>query len=227
MMRRAITALAAMLTGGVLALGWATPASAATTVCSNTTINGSYIAGDVTVPSGTVCFITNTYIAGTVTVAPGGFLDELNNSYVGGSVNGTQPADFDINNSSIQGGVSINGSSPGSPNIVICNNSISGNVLITGTNKEINFGDTDHVAVNAVAPCVNGGGNYVGGTLTVTNNTPGPVRVEGNSVSGTATISNNANVFVKNNYFGSTATCSGNAPETKSGNSAPPGSSCL
>jgi hypothetical protein len=183
------------------------------------------------VASGATCFIVNTYITGNVVVAAGGSLDELDRSYVGGSVTATNAVDADVNNTTIKGGLTINGSgTPGSINFVICNNSIGAGVVLTNipATKEINFGDVDLVAVNAVAPCHDGGGNSVTGALQLTNNAATPIRVQASSFTGGGTVTGNpAGPIFKNNTFGGALNCSNNGPGvTGSGNSFPAGSSC-
>jgi hypothetical protein len=218
-MRTRVVAVVVVLLGVGFAFATAPPASA-DFVC-NSHITGASIPGGVTVPAGAVCYIETSTIGGTLTVAPGGFLDELDQTKVGGNAIANSPADFDVNNSTIGGAITVNGTSSGSPNIVICNNSVGGAVTLSGIAKEINLGDTDGVAVNAVAPCTAGGGNKVGGALTFSNNTNAAERIEGNTFGGGGQVTGNTHPTIRNNAFKGALVCSNNGTVTGSGNTAP------
>ena len=217
-MRTRVVAIVVAVIAG-LAVWNSSPASA-DFVCTSK-ITGANIAGNVTVPGTAVCYIETSTITGNITVAPGGWLDELDRSTVNGSVIGNSPGDLDINNSTVKGSLMINGASgPGaSINFVLCNNNFS-SVTLTGLSQEINFGDTDAVAINAVAPCTAGGGNHLSGSLRFANNTNAAERIQGNTVAGSGQVTGNNSPNIRNNSFGGALTCSNNGTPHGSGNTA-------
>ena len=229
-MRKMVGFLGVALLTGVMTFVPVGPASAAPGdfVC-NGTFNGLYVNGSVTVPNAAVCFLANSHVTGSITVFPGGFLDQLDGSYVGGNVVGVNPGDFDVRSTTIKGAINVDGGTGGgSPNMVFCSNSIGNGVILQHIAVTINFGDTSHTAVNAVAPCTGSGGNTVSGSIQVADNTGTPIRVEGNSFSGGGTITGNpAGPILSKNVFKGLLACSNNgAGVTGSGNAFPPGSSC-
>jgi len=187
-----------------LSMGWlASPATADTTTCTAALANlgaDRTIVGDVLATPGASCSLAAVTVTGSVIVAPQGRLS-LVSSTVLGNVTASQPGglNFTILNSTIKGGLYINGS--GSPNIRlgICRSTILGSLIIQ------NFSAPGGAVVIGPA-CDSVGTNIIGGSVVLTNvsaavNVPFP------------------SIQVANNQIGANLVCFADAPvPTVSGN---------
>ncbi len=213
-------------------------ASAASVNCTGT-LTGTF--DSIIVPAGAECDLGAATVNGSINVRAGASLYMYGPATVKGSVSGNGSSVIAIYNASVIGTLGTNKNAPvsgkseviagnnvlGNLNITnngrtyICGAFIGGNVFITGTNgTEIAFGGTEFDA----SCSQNGGGNVVGGTVSIQNNNVPTFRDADNVVGRTMTVSGNqgsANKNVLNNSVGGTLACFNNAaPFTASGNSA-------
>jgi hypothetical protein len=221
---------------GALGMLWATApvASAATTVCSNTTLYGN-VSGTVSVPAGTYCDLDHATVNGSVTAAAGTNLELYDASTITGSLTTTGATYVEVEeNSHVGGTTQINLSPTGSAYL---NSSTFAAVTVTGgdsVNVEYNhingaatFANT--VAGNPYCDFVEIYDNHFGGALKVSGNAA-PIDVETNSVAGPVSITGNtggtfAGYFTGGIYYNTSAgalSCSTNGtPFNGSDNHAP------
>ena len=213
-------------------------ASAASVNCTGT-LTGTF--DNIIVPAGAECDLGAATVNGSINVRAGALLFIYGPATVKGSVSGTGSAAIIIYNASVTPTASINKNAPvsgksevvagnnvlGNLNITnnntaqICGAFIGGNVFITGTyGTEVAFGGSEPGA----ACSQNGGGNVIGGTVSIQNNNTTFFRDADNVVGRTMTVSGNqgsANKNVLNNSVAGTLSCFNNAaPFNAGGNSA-------
>jgi hypothetical protein len=155
------------------------------------------ITGDVHVPKGATCSLTDSTVNGTITVDPGGSLT-LSGVTVGGDVHA--PGGTSLTSGTlIKGNAEIANGRPGASSTV-CGTEIDGNLDVhnnasetaIGTSASCTAGDTIGHNLTVHDNRVAGGqsatiaGNTVGGNLACMNNNPAPTG-GGNTVSGTKT----------------------------------------
>lgn len=227
--RATVVSLVCMFGAGV--------ASAASVNCTGT-LTGTF--DNIIVPAGAECDLGAATVNGSINVRAGAVLNMYGPATVKGSVSGNGSAEIAIYNASITPTAVINTNAPvsgkskvsgnnvlGNLNITnngtafICGAFIGGNVFITGTyGNQVAFGGSENDA--SCSP--NGGGNVIGGAVSIQNNNATLFRDADNVVGRTMTVSGNqgsANKNVLNNSVAGTLACFNNAaPFTASGNSA-------
>jgi hypothetical protein len=241
-MRRLVTLGIATL-GLSLTVFAATPAQAVNN-CPGGTINATTVSGNVVIPGGVTCLITDSTITGTVSVQPNGGLHTIF-STVKGSVTANHPNEFELFGSTT-GPVTINGSGNAPANeFAVCGSLISGAFQansIASVVEELKLGDEDgeiceggsgRVDVTGAVSFVNnateigleapeGQFSAYGGSISASGNT-GEVGVIRAHFAGGGSFTNNSGSETKleDNVFKGTLSCSGNNPApVGSGNTA-------
>lgn len=115
--------------------------------------------------------------------------------------------DFDIENTTLDGGLNVVGTINFFPSM--CGTTVNGDVNIHGTTilGSIFIGDPE----GGFCP-----GNTINGSVLMSNNT-GLIEIEGNTISGSATFVNNNNVEFDGNTVGGSAVCVSSTNQTPSG----------
>ena len=213
-------------------------ASAASVFCTGT-LTGTF--DNIVVPANTECDLGAATVNGSITVGAGASLFMYGPATVNGSISGNGSLEIEIYNPSIieTAGTNKNAAVSGKSEVVasnnvlgnlnitnndtayICGAFIGGNVFITGSyGLEVAFGGSEPGA----ACSLHGGGNVVGGSVTIQNNHTTFFRDADNVVGRTMTVSGNqgsATKNVLNNSVAGTLACFNNAnPFNASGNSA-------
>jgi hypothetical protein len=182
---------AALLTGGQRA-------SASAPILCFGTITGASITGNLEVPSGVICELNGTTVAGNVVVDSNASLVEDSNATIKGSVTGLPGANFIVLEGFVGGALQANGLVA----VDLCGATEQGSVTIQNTGF-IALGDTD-------GSCA---GNTIRGAVTLLNN-GGEVIVNGNTIGGRVVLNGN-NVFefeLGPNTINGALACSGNSP---------------
>jgi hypothetical protein len=171
-------------------------------VLTNVTVNGG-----VVVDSNGALGFENSVANGGITVSSGGELD-VNHDLTGpsplgsgGTINGgiimTNPVDFDIWSTGINGGIQLNGNSTGSAPTV-CGDDINGGVTMSNaTTAGIYVGDPQDPTPFGTSPCP---GNTIRGGLTFSQVVNGAI--EGNSIIGPVTLDASSVQFNGNTITG-------------------------
>ncbi len=213
-------------------------ASAASVNCTGT-LTGTF--DNVVVPGGAECDVGAATVNGSINVGAGAELFMYGPATVKGSVSGNGSYAIVIYNASLaptavtNKNALVSGKSevPTGNNILgnlnitnnntaeVCGAFIGGNVFITGTyGTEVAFGGSEFGAACSTV----GGGNVIGGAVSIQNNKATFFRDADNVVGRTMTVSGNqgsANKNVLNNSVAATLACFNNtAPFNAGGNSA-------
>jgi hypothetical protein len=214
-------------------------AASATSVNCTGALTGTF--DSIIVPAGAECDLGAATVNGSINVRAGGALNMYGPATVKGSVSGNGSAYIAIYNVSVIPTAGTNKNAPvsgksevvasnnvlGNLNITnnatayICGAFIGGNVYITGSfGTEVAFGGSEPDAA-----CLNnGGGNVIGGTVSIQNNNTTFFWDADNVVGRGMTVSGNqgsATKNVLNNSVAGTLACFNNsAPFNASGNSA-------
>ena len=169
------------------------------------------VTGNVIVPAGATCNLQGATIGGSIVVQPGGRLIVGGGTSIGGSVTASNPG-TDTANPFGTGNEAFS--------VIMCNSRVTGSVSVSGAASQVLIGGTsttggqcggnniggsvslsnNHgpvtVAGNMPSPdCRAPGGTCgIGGSLSLTNNTPGPVTVRDNAVTGSISCSGNGTV---------------------------------
>jgi len=159
---------------------------------SGTNCNGTYsgaFSGNVTVTNGQTCILVNGSVTGNITLNGGSLA--IRNSAIGGNVQVQGGGTFSIGPSAAIGGnVQIQNIPEGTEQNQICGATLHGNLQFQNNGIPVLIGSA------SPASCA---GDYVGGNLTIQNNT-GAVSVVGNAVSNNVSVQNNrAAVTVNDN----------------------------
>ncbi len=150
---------------------------------SGNNCNGTYSGafnGNVTITNGQTCVVVNGVITGNITLNGGSLA--ISDSAIVGNVQIQGGGTFSIGPSAAIGGnVQIQNIPEGTRQNQICGATVHGNLQFQNDGAPVLIGSA------SPASCA---GNYVGGNLTIQNNT-GAVSVVGNAVSNNLTVQNN------------------------------------
>src|SRR5437588_4851352 len=198
-----LAAAVLVVTGGVL---YPSSALAATFTCTGTpgTVAGSTVAGNITVPSGSWCNIQGQTVNGNVNVSAGAGVVIGSGSTINGNVYAPSGAGSFVGNPCATPGITHFSIVLGS------GNHINGSITASGSASTVIVGGggcgsetvQKNVTVNANKAAVFVEGNTIGGNAAVTNNTPGPVKVNNNHVTGNLSCIGNASVTSAGNTAG-------------------------
>jgi hypothetical protein len=206
-MRKTIVGLlAAAVLAATVGVLYPSSAFAAGVTCSGTpgTLAGSTITGNVTVPSGSWCNIQGQTVNGNVNVSAGAGVVIGSGSTINGNVYAPSGAGSFAGNPCATPGITHFSIVLGS------GNHINGSVTASGSASTVIVGGGGcgsetvqrSVTVDANKGAVFVEGNTIGGNAQITNNTPGPVKVNNNHVTGNLTCSGNAAVTSAGNTHG-------------------------
>jgi hypothetical protein len=196
-----------------------TPAQAAPTYCNgsnvapvtgNAPVVGSTVQGTLEVAAGDICIVDGITVTGSVIVDPGAFLG-IENSTIRGSFTtegtSTAPAAFVTLNVTIDGNASVAGGGAGPDVSAFCQSALHGNVVFRDNSETVILGDpTIVLSAPFSGNCT---GNTVTGSVSATDNS-GQVGLEQNTIKGAVTASGNGAVAIEDNTIGGTLSCSGN-----------------
>jgi hypothetical protein len=199
--------------GVALAVGalLATDVRADSTMCSSD-MSGATL-GSVDVPAGTECDLSNATVNGNIYMQAGSVLAIYGNVTVTGNISGLGSRIVEIYNggtgsNEVVGNVTIDSNDTA----FICGSRIDGNIAISNSyGLEVAFGGSEPGA----ACSRSGGGNVVGGTVSIANNKVTFFRAADNVVSKNMTILDNIGLATKrvlNNTVTGNLTCSDNDP---------------
>ncbi len=216
-------------------------ASAVSVNCTGT-LTGTF--DSIIVPAYSECDLGSATVNGSINVGTGAVLNMYGPATVKGSISGNGSSEIAIYNVSIgppTAGIKPNASVSGNSEVIASNNVlgnlnitnnntafvcgafIGGNVFITGSHgegSEVAFGGSEFGAACSTF----GGGNVVGGSVSIQNNNTAFFWDDGNVVGRTMTVSGNQGSATKNvinNSVAATLACFNNAgPFNAFGNSA-------
>jgi len=162
-MRRLLMAAATL--GFVVGAGLVvTPPSFASTTCDDAATPiaaGSTVSGNVVVPAGKTCDLTNVTVTGGITVQAGGILRVLGSgNRVGGNINSNSANEIRLDNATVGGNVTLTGTN--TQLSFVCGSQISGGLTVTQSTVSFTIGGHGGVCT---------AGNTVGGSITFNNNT--------------------------------------------------------
>jgi hypothetical protein len=180
--------------------------------CAGNTFTGTTIGGNLTVPAGSTCTLTDVTVAGNVKVDGGTLIDTA--SVIRGNLQTNNAAGIYVQGGEIDGNVQVQGTT-GSPAIGndstandLCGASVSGNVQVQNNgvgapfdigaapdcSTPLSIGGNLQVQNNAgtvlVGKALNGAGNSAKGNIQVKNNTGGGSILD-NVAGGNCQLSNN------------------------------------
>jgi hypothetical protein len=182
---------------------------------------GATIEGDLIVPEGEACTITDSTVGGNVKVGRNAFFRAIRStiagdvkgrksltifvdtgSTVGGEIDASSPFQLFVFNTSVGGEIDVSGATS---QVNVCGNQVQGDVEVSSSNRDILVGDP------GAQDCA---GNSVAGDIDVErNNVDVELVVSGNRVGDDLLVNNNrglAEKFVQNNAGGDRLVCQGN-----------------
>jgi len=191
----------AVLVAASLALAAAGASTASADAVAPTVCDGSLsnvVVGDVSVPYGTDCTLTNVLVDGSVTTEPDAGAVSLRSTVVTGDV-ATQSLRLELRGAIIGGDLSATDTAEG---IAVTRSAVSGTASFVNTATELKIGDLDSFA----------NGNVFGGSLSIAT-TFGPATVGSNAVVGNLLVRDGrAKATVGRNLVGGALDCSGSVP---------------
>lgn len=196
----------AALAAATLALGLAGASTASADAVAPTVCDGALsnvVVGDVSVPYGTDCTLTNVLVNGSITTEPDAGAISLRSTVVTGDVT-TQSARLELRGAIVGGDLSATDTADG---VVVVQSAVSGAASFANTATELAIGDLDRFER----------GNLFGGGLSITS-TFGPATVGANAVGGDLVVrGGRAKATVRRNLVRGALDCSGSSPAPTGG----------